>query len=123
MNWSWLTRDKLMGMTMGVLLYPVIQQSAPFFVTGALASLAERITFPMIEQRIEVVRRAAWSVTCPPNVADAPVVQAILDWEQRRAHEVENNRVPWTVLDLMATDEWNRIRPLTFPCEIQEVRR
>lgn len=114
MNWNWLSRDKLMGMTLGVLLMPLIQQAAPFFTVGVLQSLQERLTFPMIMQRIEVVREAARSVPCPAPVADQSIIQQILEWDGRIAHEQEANRHWYS--DYFSTDRWNEVRPIALPC-------
>ena len=50
-----------------------------------------------------------------PTVADAPIVQAALDWSLRIRHEQQANRL-WYA-DLFSPDGWNRIEPIAFPCE------
>ncbi len=82
---------------------------------GTLASLQERAILPLLAQRIEVVRRASKGVSCPPTVADAPIVQATLDWNLRISHEQQANRM--LVTDLFSPDGWLLIEPIAFPCE------
>lgn len=115
MNWNWLTRDKLMGAVGACLLYPLIQQAAPFFTVGVLSSLQERATFPMLVERMEVVRRAGAAMSCPPSVADQPIVAQIMEWDLRIAHEQEANRHWWS--DYFSTDRWNAVKPIALPCE------
>lgn len=117
MNLNFLTRDKLFGLTMGILLMPMIQQAAPFFTVGILSSVQDRLTFPMIQWRIEIVRAAAAAVPCPVPVGDAPIVAAVLDFNQRIAHEQESNRHWYS--DYFATDRWNQVKPIEFPCEVK----
>lgn len=141
MNWNWLTRDKMMGVTMGVLLYPLIQQTAPWMTVGVLDGLKERFTFSMIEKRIEVIRRAAAHVQCPPTFADQPIVVQILDWNTRTVHEKESNQrknwlIYWTtnlltlgyypinsISDIFSTDRWNTVQEIPLPCEVLETRK
>ena len=106
----------MMGITLGVLLMPVIQQSAPWMVNGILDGVKERVTFPMLEQRMNVIRGAARHMRCPPSYADQPIIAQILEWNARIAHEHESNRVHWTLLDVLSTDEWNRIPLIEIPC-------
>ena len=70
----------------------------------------------MIEQRIDVVRSAAGQMSCPPQVSDQPIVAQVMEWNMRMAHEHESNRVHWTLLDILSTDEWNRVRLIEMPC-------
>ncbi len=95
----------------GMMLSPVMS----FTIIGTLASLQERAIMPMLSQRIEVVREASRHISCPPSVADAPIVQAILDWNLRVAHERESNQ-HW-MTDLFSPDGWLSIEPIAFPCE------
>ena len=115
MNWGWLTRDKLMGATMTLLLFPVIQQAAPFLTVGVLSSIQERLVFPMIQARIETVRKAAESVPCPAPVADQAIVAQALEWNLRIAHEQEANRHWYS--DVFSTDRWNGVTRIAMPCE------
>lgn len=115
MNTAWLTRDKLFGAAITMLFFPIIQQAAPFFTVGLLQSLQERMTFPMIEQRIEVVRRAASQMSCPPAVADAPIMAQVLDWDLRISHEKQSNLLWYS--DLFSTDQWNNVEAIPLPCE------
>ena len=110
-----------MGMTAGVLLFPLIQQAAPFFTIGILQSIQERFTFPMIEQRIEVVRRAAAASPCPIPVADQAIIGQVLEWNLRMAHEQEANR-QWYA-DIFSTDRWNDVQEIPLPCEVMETRK
>ena len=100
---------------MTLLLFPVIQQAAPFLTVGVLASIQERFTFPMLDSRIGVVRIAARQMVCPPSVADAPIVAQVLEWNLRIAHEQEANRHWYS--DGFSTDRWNRVARIPLPCE------
>ncbi len=106
--------DKLrMGISflVGIMLSPVMS----FTITGVLTSVQERAVFPMWAARIEVVRSASRHVSCPPTVADAPIVQAALDWSLRIRHEQQANQLWYS--DMFSPDGWNAIEPIAFPCE------
>ncbi len=106
--------DKLrMGISflVGIMLSPVMS----FTVMGMLTSFQERAIMPMLTERAAVVRRAARHMSCPPTVADAPIVQAAMDWNLRIVHERESNRHWYS--DWASSDGWNAIEPIAFPCE------
>ena len=111
---GWLTRDKLFGLAVGVILMPMVQQTAPWLIGGVLQSVQERLTFPMLVQRIETVREAMAELPCPAPMADQSVVAEALQWNLRIAHEQEANRHFWS--DLFSTDRWNAVEPIPWEC-------
>jgi hypothetical protein len=139
MNFNFLNRDKLMGLSFGVMLYPLIQQAAPYMVVGFLDGLKERFTFTMLEKRIEVIRHAASGIQCPPSFADQPIVVQILDWDTRIVHEQESNQrknqlIYWptylltlgyypinSLSDIFSTDRWNDVQEIPLPCETEVI--
>jgi hypothetical protein len=87
-----------------------------FTITGTLVSIQERATFPMIEQRIEVTRRAISAIPCDQRIlAFAPLVNEAIQWNLRIAHEKQANQLWYS--DYFSTDEWNRLTSIPLPCE------
>lgn len=110
MNFNWLNRDKLMGATMTLLLFPVLQQAAPFFTVGVLSSVQERFTFEMLTAEINTYRDYSDSVKCSPQIRNT-----IAGWNARIEHEHESNRHWWS--DYFSTDRWNAVKTIPLHCE------
>lgn len=108
----------LLGIAGGFLGLLIALGIAPWAVTGVLASLQERATFPMLQAQIEQVRADSKAVRCDvENAAFAPVVALVEQWNTRIAHEREANKHWYS--DLFSTDRWNAVERIVLPCQSQ----
>ena len=80
-----------------------------FVITGSLASLQERATFPMLRSEIESYRELPVAVQCSPQVANT-----IAAWNARIEHEHESNRHWYS--DGFSTDRWNAVSVIELRC-------
>lgn len=102
-----------------VILGTILGMVGPWAVTGILTSYQERITFPLLYERLEVTRNAAADMPCSlTSMAYQSVVADVLDWNKFIAYRKEANKHWWS--DWFFNDLWSGVELIPLPCTINE---
>ena len=105
---TWLDAHKWPWLVGGFLLNAL-------FTSALMPSIQERLSMPMLIQRIEWVRiTAATLPVCDQRIlAYAPVIAEVTTWNLRIVHEQMANKVWWS--DWLSPDQWLSIPLIRMP--------
>ena len=110
---TWLDAHKWPWLVGGFLLNAL-------FTSALMPSIQERLSMPMLIQRIEWVRiTAATLPVCDQRIlAYAPVIAEVTTWNLRIVHEQMANKVWWS--DWLSPDQWLSVPLIRMPiCQQQ----